>query len=241
MLRLDMSEFMEKHSVARLIGAPPGYVGYEEGGYLTEAVRRRPYSVILLDEVEKAHPDVFNILLQVLDDGRLTDGQGRTVDFKNTVIIMTSNLGSHLIQEQAARLSDLSEKDQYLAMRESVMEVVGQHFRPEFINRIDDIVVFHPLGKEHIREIAKLQVNRVVKRLLEHDVMLSVTEEGLDKLGEIGYDPVFGARPLKRAIQTHLENPLAKAFLRGEFKAGDSVIIDGDLNMDVIDAEIEVL
>lgn len=241
MLRLDMSEFMEKHSVARLIGAPPGYVGYEEGGYLTEAVRRRPYSVILLDEVEKAHPDVFNILLQVLDDGRLTDGQGRTVDFKNTVIIMTSNLGSHLIQEQAARLSDLSEKDQYLAMRESVMEVVGQHFRPEFINRIDDIVVFHPLGKEHIREIAKLQVNRVVKRLLEHDVMLSVIEEGLDKLGEIGYDPVFGARPLKRAIQTHLENPLAKAFLRGDFKAGDSVIIDGDLNMDVIDAEIEVL
>ncbi len=239
MLRLDMSEFMEKHSVARLIGAPPGYVGYEEGGYLTEAIRRRPYSVILLDEVEKAHPDVFNILLQVLDDGRLTDGQGRTVDFKNTVIIMTSNLGSHLIQEQASRLSDLSEKDQYLAMRESVMGVVGEHFRPEFINRIDDIVVFHPLGKEHIRRIAALQVNRVVKRLLEHDVMLSVTEEGLDKLGEIGYDPVFGARPLKRAIQTHLENPLAKAFLRGEFKGGDSVIIDGDLEMDIIDASLD--
>ncbi len=239
MLRLDMSEFMEKHSVARLIGAPPGYVGYEEGGYLTEAIRRRPYSVILLDEVEKAHPDVFNILLQVLDDGRLTDGQGRTVDFKNTVIIMTSNLGSHLIQEQANRLSDLSEKDQYLAMRESVMDVVGEHFRPEFINRIDDIVVFHPLGREHIRAIAQLQVNRVVKRLLEHDVMLSVTEEGLDKLGEIGYDPVFGARPLKRAIQNHLENPLAKAFLRGDFKAGDSVIIDGDLNMDIIDVEVE--
>lgn len=239
MLRLDMSEFMEKHSVARLIGAPPGYVGYEEGGYLTEAIRRRPYSVILLDEVEKAHPDVFNILLQVLDDGRLTDGQGRTVDFKNTVIIMTSNLGSQLIQEQASRLSDLSEKDQYLAMRESVMDVVGEHFRPEFINRIDDIVVFHPLGREHIRAIARLQINRVVKRLLEHDVMLSVTEEGLDKLGEIGYDPVFGARPLKRAIQTHLENPLAKAFLRGDFKAGDSVIIDGDLDMDIIDVEVE--
>ena len=237
MLRLDMSEFMEKHSVARLIGAPPGYVGYEEGGYLTEAIRRRPYSVILLDEVEKAHPDVFNILLQVLDDGRLTDGQGRTVDFKNTVIIMTSNLGSHLIQEQANRLSDLSEKDQYLAMRESVMDVVGEHFRPEFINRIDDIVVFHPLAKAHIRSIAALQVNRVVKRLLEHDVMLTVTEEGLDKLGEIGYDPVFGARPLKRAIQTHLENPLAKAFLRGEFKAGDTVIVDGELNMDIIDGE----
>ncbi len=237
MLRLDMSEFMEKHSVARLIGAPPGYVGYEEGGYLTEAIRRRPYSVILLDEVEKAHPDVFNILLQVLDDGRLTDGQGRTVDFKNTVIIMTSNLGSHLIQEQANRLSDLNEKDQYLAMRESVMDVVGEHFRPEFINRIDDIVVFHPLAKAHIRSIAALQVNRVVKRLLEHDVMLSVTAEGLDKLGEIGYDPIFGARPLKRAIQTHLENPLAKAFLRGEFKAGDTVIVDGELNMDIIDGE----
>src|SRR5699024_5520432 len=173
MLRLDMSEFMEKHSVARLIGAPPGYVGYEEGGYLTEAIRRRPYFVILHDEVEKAHPDVFNILLQVLDDGRLTDGQGRTVDFKNTVIIMTSNLGSHLIQEQANCLSDLSEKDQYLAMRESVMDVVGEHFRPEFINRIDDIVVFHPLAKAHIRSIAALQVNRVVKRLLEHDVMLT--------------------------------------------------------------------
>ncbi|UNM95773.1 ATP-dependent chaperone ClpB [Ignatzschineria rhizosphaerae] len=237
MLRIDMSEFMEKHSVARLIGAPPGYVGYEEGGYLTEAIRRRPYSVILLDEVEKAHPDVFNILLQVLDDGRLTDGQGRTVDFKNTVIIMTSNLGSHLIQEQASRLSDLSEKDQYLAMRESVMGVVGEHFRPEFINRIDDIVVFHPLAKEHIRSIAQLQVNRVVKRLLDHDVMLTVTEAGLDKLGEIGYDPVFGARPLKRAIQTHLENPLAKAFLSGEFKAGDTVIIDGDLAMDIIDGD----
>ena len=237
MLRIDMSEFMEKHSVARLIGAPPGYVGYEEGGYLTEAIRRRPYSVILLDEVEKAHPDVFNILLQVLDDGRLTDGQGRTVDFKNTVIIMTSNLGSHLIQEQSNRLSDLSEKDQYLAIRESVMGVVGEHFRPEFINRIDDIVVFHPLGKEQIRQIAQLQVGRVVKRLAEHDVILTVTPEGLDKLGDIGYDPVFGARPLKRAIQTHLENPLAKAFLRGDFKAGDSVIVDGELNIDIISGD----
>lgn len=233
MIRIDMSEFMEKHSVARLIGAPPGYVGYEEGGYLTEAIRRRPYSVILLDEVEKAHPDVFNILLQVLDDGRLTDGQGRTVDFKNTVIIMTSNLGSDLIQEQARALSDLDSKDQYDAMKESVMTVVGQHFRPEFINRIDDIVVFHPLAKEHIRSIAKLQVDRVIARMAEHEITLTISDDGLDKLGEIGYDPIFGARPLKRAIQTHLENELAKAFLKGEFKPKDIVHIDGDLNFTV--------
>ena len=233
MIRIDMSEFMEKHSVARLIGAPPGYVGYEEGGYLTEAIRRRPYSVILLDEVEKAHPDVFNILLQVLDDGRLTDGQGRTVDFKNTVIIMTSNLGSDLIQEQARALSDLDSKDQYDAMKESVMTVVGQHFRPEFINRIDDIVVFHPLAKEHIRSIAKLQVDRVIARMAEHEITLTISDDGLDKLGEIGYDPIFGARPLKRAIQTHLENELAKAFLKGDFKPKDIVHIDGDLNFTV--------
>lgn len=233
MIRIDMSEFMEKHSVARLIGAPPGYVGYEEGGYLTEAVRRRPYSVILLDEVEKAHPDVFNILLQVLDDGRLTDGQGRTVDFKNTVIVMTSNLGSSIIQEQTHALTGLDAKDQYEAIKASVMDVVGQHFRPEFINRIDDIVVFHPLDKSNIRQIAKLQVDRVIKRLADQDIYLSITDGALDELGEVGYDPVFGARPLKRAIQIHLENPLAKAFLNGDFKPKDDVLIQDDLTFHV--------
>ncbi|OYQ69283.1 ATP-dependent chaperone ClpB [Wohlfahrtiimonas chitiniclastica] len=233
MIRIDMSEFMEKHSVARLIGAPPGYVGYEEGGYLTEAVRRRPYSVILLDEVEKAHPDVFNILLQVLDDGRLTDGQGRTVDFKNTVIVMTSNLGSSIIQEQTHALSNMDEKDQYEAIKASVMDVVGQHFRPEFINRIDDIVVFHPLNKENIRSIAKLQVDRVIKRLADQEIELAITDGALDELGEVGYDPVFGARPLKRAIQIHLENPLAKSFLNGEFKPKDHVLIGDDLSFHV--------
>lgn len=233
MIRIDMSEFMEKHSVARLIGAPPGYVGYEEGGYLTEAVRRRPYSVILLDEVEKAHPDVFNILLQVLDDGRLTDGQGRTVDFKNTVIVMTSNLGSGIIQEQTHALSNMDEKDQYEAIKASVMDVVGQHFRPEFINRIDDIVVFHPLNKENIRSIAKLQVDRVIKRLADQEIELAITDGALDELGEVGYDPVFGARPLKRAIQIHLENPLAKSFLNGEFKPKDHVLIGDDLSFHV--------
>jgi ATP-dependent Clp protease ATP-binding subunit ClpB len=193
MVRIDMSEFMEKHSVSRLIGAPPGYVGYDEGGYLTEAVRRRPYSVILMDEVEKAHPDVFNVLLQVLDDGRLTDGQGRTVDFRNTVIVMTSNLGSDLIQT-------MSSDDQYDEMKEAVMGVVGQHFRPEFINRIDETVVFHPLGREQIRSITEIQMQYLHKRLAERDLSLDISAAALDLLGEAGFDPVYGARPLKRAI-----------------------------------------
>ncbi len=225
-IRLDMSEFMEKHAVARLIGAPPGYVGYEEGGYLTEKVRRKPYSVILFDEVEKAHPDVFNILLQVLDDGRLTDSHGRTVDFRNTVIIMTSNLGSHLIQEMAGV------KD-YEAMKAAVMEVVGQHFRPEFINRIDETVVFHPLGKEQIRAITNIQIRRVAKRLEEQDIKLQVSDAALDLLGEAGFDPVYGARPLKRAIQHLLENPLAERLLKGEFALGDTIIVDVE-NGDVV-------
>jgi ATP-dependent Clp protease ATP-binding subunit ClpB len=214
-----MSEFMEKHSVARLIGAPPGYVGYEEGGYLTEAVRRKPYSVILLDEIEKAHPDVFNVLLQVLDDGRLTDGQGRTVDFRNTVIVMTSNLGSQMIQEMAG-------EEQYDRMKAAVMEVVGSHFRPEFINRIDDVVVFHPLGREQIRAIAGLQVRILQRRLQERDITLQLTDAALDLLGESGFDPVYGARPLKRAIQTQLENPLAQEILAGRFGPGDVVEVD---------------
>ncbi|RJS93110.1 ATP-dependent chaperone ClpB [Salinisphaera sp. Q1T1-3] len=218
MVRIDMSEFMEKHSVARLIGAPPGYVGYEQGGYLTEAVRRKPYSVILLDEVEKAHHDVFNILLQVLDDGRLTDGQGRTVDFRNTVIVMTSNLGSQLIQE----LNDTG----YETMKESVMEVVGQHFRPEFINRIDESVVFHPLDQAEIRQIARIQMHELEARLTERDLTLSVTDAALDRLAEAGFDPVYGARPLKRSIQTLIENPLAKRILAGDFVAGDIVTAD---------------
>ncbi|MEK7991659.1 MAG: ATP-dependent chaperone ClpB, partial [Thiotrichaceae bacterium] len=199
MVRIDMSEFMEKHSVARLIGAPPGYVGYEEGGYLTEAVRRKPYSVVLLDEVEKAHPDVFNVLLQVLDDGRLTDGQGRTVDFRNTVIVMTSNLGSSMIQEMAS-------EDNYEGMKKAVMEIVGQHFRPEFINRVDDTVVFHPLGQKQIRSIADLQINHLRDRLAQQNIKLTVTDVVLDKIGEAGYDPVYGARPLKRAVQQLIEN-----------------------------------
>ena len=215
MVRIDMSEFMEKHSVARLIGAPPGYVGYEQGGYLTEAVRRKPYSVILLDEVEKAHHDVFNILLQVLDDGRLTDGQGRTVDFKNTVIIMTSNLGSDIIQEKSG--------GDYSDMKKAVMEIVGRHFRPEFINRVDDIVVFHPLTKENIREIAALQIKSLAKRLLPREIILKVDESALDYIGKVGYDPVYGARPLKRAIQDELENPLSKALLSGQFTNGDHI------------------
>ncbi len=219
MVRIDMSEFMEKHSVARLIGAPPGYVGYEEGGYLTEAVRRKPYSVILLDEVEKAHPDVFNVLLQVLDDGRLTDGQGRTVDFRNTVIVMTSNLGSQMIQE-------MSGEEQYERMKAAVMEVVGSHFRPEFINRIDDVVVFHPLGREQIRAIAGLQVSILQRRLQERDISLQLSDAALDLLGESGFDPVYGARPLKRAIQTQLENPLAQEILAGRFGPGDAIQVD---------------
>jgi len=216
MVRIDMSEFMEKHSVARLIGAPPGYVGYEEGGYLTEAVRRKPYSVILLDEVEKAHPDVFNILLQVLDDGRLTDGQGRTVDFKNCVIIMTSNLGSQNIHEHAS---------DYQLMKEAVMESVSAHFRPEFINRVDDIVIFHALGQEQVRAIANIQMDILRKRLLQQDIKLDVASEALDLVGAAGFDPVYGARPLKRSIQSLLENPLAQQLLAGNFVTGDLIVV----------------
>ncbi|NOQ81028.1 MAG: ATP-dependent chaperone ClpB [Methylophaga sp.] len=219
MVRIDMSEFMEKHSVARLVGAPPGYVGYEEGGYLTEAVRRKPYSVILLDEIEKAHPDVFNILLQVLDDGRLTDGQGRTVDFRNTVIVMTSNLGSNLIQE-------LSGEDQYDEMKAAVMDVVGQHFRPEFINRVDDVVVFHPLLRDQIHAIAKIQLAHLHARLADRDIGLEVSDAALDLIAEAGFDPVYGARPLKRVIQQQLENSLAQDLLSGNFKAGDTIKVD---------------
>ena len=216
MVRIDMSEFMEKHSVARLIGAPPGYVGYEQGGYLTEAIRRRPYAVILLDEVEKAHHDVFNILLQVLDDGRLTDGQGRTVDFRNAVIVMTSNLGSDLIQQLAG-------EDNYDQMKSAVMEVVGQHFRPEFINRVDEAVVFHPLAKEQLRNIAAIQVDLLRRRLADKDFGLEISDEALDKLADAGFDPVYGARPLKRAVQTEIENPLAQRILKGEFAPGDTI------------------
>ena len=219
MVRIDMSEFMEKHSVARLIGAPPGYVGYEEGGYLTEAVRRRPYSVILMDEVEKAHPDVFNVLLQVLDDGRLTDGQGRTVDFRNTVIVMTSNLGSQQIQQ-------LSGSENYDAMKAAVMEIVGSHFRPEFINRVDESVVFHPLGQEEIRAIARIQVEYLHRRLADREIGLEISDEALDRLGEAGFDPVYGARPLKRAIQNRIENPLAQKILAGEYLPGSTVRVD---------------
>ena len=216
MVRLDMSEFMEKHSVARLIGAPPGYVGFEEGGYLTEAVRRRPYSVILLDEVEKAHPDVFNVLLQVLDDGRLTDGHGRTVDFRNTVIVMTSNLGSNLIQEMAG-------EENYDAMKSAIMDVVGTHFRPEFVNRIDDLVVFHPLGREHIRKIVDIQLGYLHDRLAERDIRIHLSDAARDKLADAGFDPVYGARPLKRAIQQQVENPLAQEILQGNFRPGDVI------------------
>lgn len=219
MVRIDMSEFMEKHTVARLIGAPPGYVGYEEGGYLTEAVRRKPYSVILLDEVEKAHSDVFNVLLQVLDDGRLTDGHGRTVDFRNTVIVMTSNLGSERIQA-------LSGENQFDTMKAEVLELVGQHFRPEFINRVDEVVVFHPLTQEQIRAISRIQIGYLKQRLAERDIVLEVSESALDKLGEAGYDPVYGARPLKRVIQQQLENRLAQEILSGEFAPGDRIMVE---------------
>lgn len=221
MVRIDMSEFMEKHSVARLIGAPPGYVGYEEGGYLTEAIRRRPYSVILLDEIEKAHPDVFNVLLQVLDDGRLTDGQGRTVDFRNTVIVMTSNLGSHLIQE-------MGQKSSYEEIKTAVMELVGQHFRPEFINRIDDSVVFHALTQEQIAKIALIQIAHLQQRLHDQNITLTISDEALKALSEAGFDPIYGARPLKRTIQQTLENPLAQALLRGEFCSGDTIKVTWD-------------
>jgi len=220
MVRIDMSEFMEKHSVARLIGAPPGYVGYEEGGYLTEAVRRKPYSVILLDEIEKAHPDVFNVLLQVLDDGRLTDGHGRTVDFRNTVIVMTSNLGSQRIQELAG-------EENYAAMKTAVMEVVGQHFRPEFINRVDDSVVFHPLDRDEIRKIVLIQLRDLRQRLAERDIVLELDDAAVDHLADAGYDPVYGARPLKRAIQVQLENTLAEQILSGQCGPGDVVRVTG--------------
>ncbi|MBZ9558956.1 MULTISPECIES: ATP-dependent chaperone ClpB [unclassified Modicisalibacter] len=223
MVRIDMSEFMEKHSVARLIGAPPGYVGYEEGGYLTEAVRRRPYSVLLLDEVEKAHPDVFNILLQVLEDGRLTDGQGRTVDFRNTVIVMTSNMGSDLIQRLAGE-----GEEAYARMKDAVMEVVGQQFRPELINRIDEVVVFHPLDQEQIQQIAAIQLQRLRQRLAERDMALEVSDDAMAQLAVVGFDPVFGARPLKRAIQSRLENPLAQELLSGRFAPGDTIRVTAE-------------
>ena len=218
MIRIDMSEFMERHSVARLIGAPPGYVGYEEGGHLTEAVRRKPYSVILLDEVEKAHPDVFNVLLQALDDGRMTDGQGRTVDFRNTVIVMTSNLGSHDIQRLAGEDPDL--------IKEAVMGEVRKHFRPEFINRIDEIVVFHALARDHIRHIARIQLARLEKRLADREMTLSVTDTALDEVAKVGFDPLYGARPLKRAIQQHIENPVARLVLEGRFGPKDEIPVD---------------
>ncbi|MEX2326611.1 MAG: AAA family ATPase, partial [Pseudomonadales bacterium] len=223
LIRIDMSEFMEKHSVARLIGAPPGYVGYEEGGYLTEHVRRKPYSVILLDEIEKAHSDVFNILLQVLDDGRLTDGHGRTVDFKNTVLVMTSNLGSDLIQTMAGEST-------YEEMKGAVMGVVIQHFRPEFLNRVDDVVVFHPLARDQLLGIAEIQLDILRKRLQDADICLKFESDALEFLVEVGYDPVYGARPLKRAIQLYVENPLAQEILAGKYKAGDKVVMkrEGD-------------
>ena len=226
MARIDMSEFMEKHSVARLIGAPPGYVGYEEGGHLTEAVRRRPYSVILLDEVEKAHPEVFNILLQVLDDGRLTDGHGRTVDFRNTVVVMTSNLGSQRIQELAG-------EENYDEMKAAVMEIVGQQFRPEFVNRIDDVVVFHPLAAAHLRLIVDIQLRYLQQRLAERDMSLELDDGARDLLAEAGHDPVYGARPLKRALQQQVENPLAQRILNGDFAPGDLIrvtVVGGELD-----------
>lgn len=218
LVRIDMSEFMEKHSVARLIGAPPGYVGYEEGGYLTEIVRRKPYAVILLDEIEKAHPDVFNVLLQVLDDGRMTDGQGRTVDFKNTVIVMTSNLGSQRIQ-------DMSGSD-YSTVKSAVMEEVKAHFRPEFINRIDEVVVFHSLDEKHIKSITQIQLQYLKERLEKLEIKLEMTDSAITELAQVGFDPVFGARPLKRAIQSQIENPLAKKILQGEFAAKDTIKVD---------------
>ena len=224
MVRIDMSEFMEQHSVARLIGAPPGYVGYEEGGYLTEAVRRRPYSVLLLDEVEKAHPDVFNILLQVLDDGRLTDGHGRTVDFRNTVIVMTSNLGSDRIQDLMS--AGVPDDKTYEQVKHDVMSVVTRHFRPEFVNRIDESVVFHPLAAAQIRNIANIQISSLNKRLQHNDLSMEVSDAVLDKIAALGYDPVYGARPLRRAVQNWIENPLAQRVIRGDYNPGDRIVID---------------
>ncbi|MGZ9067029.1 MAG: AAA family ATPase, partial [Burkholderiales bacterium] len=227
LIRIDMSEFMEKHSVARLIGAPPGYVGYEEGGYLTEAVRRKPYSVILLDEIEKAHPDVFNVLLQVLDDGRMTDGQGRTVDFKNTVIVMTSNLGSQMIQSMSG--------DDYQMIKLAVLAEVKTHFRPEFINRIDEIVVFHALDEKHIKDIARIQIQYLEKRLTTMEMKLEVSDAALKEIAAVGFDPVYGARPLKRAIQSQIENPLAKAILEGRFAPKDVIKVDAQRGKIVFD------
>jgi ATP-dependent Clp protease ATP-binding subunit ClpB len=218
LIRVDMSEFMEKHSVSRLIGAPPGYVGYEEGGYLTESVRRKPYSVILLDEIEKAHSDVFNILLQVLDDGRLTDGQGRTVDFRNTVIIMTSNIGSQTIQR-------LTKDSEYKEMKENVIAELAEHFKPEFINRVDESIVFHPLVTEQIIKIAAIQINQLAKRLAEKEIVFNASKEALTLVASVGFDPLFGARPLKRSIQKNIENPLAQHILSADFKAGDSICL----------------
>ncbi|MCI0527381.1 MAG: AAA family ATPase [Nitrospira sp.] len=222
MVRVDMSEFMEKHSVARLIGAPPGYVGYEEGGYLTEAVRRRPYSVILFDEIEKAHPEVFNVLLQILDDGRLTDGQGRTVDFKNAGIVMTSNIGSQWIQ-------DLGERD-YEEMKRRVLEALRASFKPEFLNRIDDVIIFHSLNREHLKAIIEIQLESLKKRLIERKIEIQLTEKAKELLAEIGYDPTYGARPLKRAIQNLVQNPLAMKILEGTFSEGDKILVDTDLS-----------
>ncbi|MEX0738466.1 MAG: ATP-dependent chaperone ClpB [Pseudohongiella sp.] len=233
MVRIDMSEFMEQHSVARLIGAPPGYVGYEEGGYLTEAVRRRPYSVLLLDEVEKAHPDVFNILLQVLDDGRLTDGHGRTVDFRNTVIVMTSNLGSDRIQDMLG--NDPTDEVAYERVKHDVMSVVTRHFRPEFVNRIDETVVFHPLAASQIRGIADIQIASLNKRLNYNDLAIEVSDAVLDKVAELGYDPVYGARPLRRALQNWIENPLAQRVIQGEYAPGDCILVDVDENGFIFD------
>jgi ATP-dependent Clp protease ATP-binding subunit ClpB len=220
LIRMDMSEFMEKHSVARLIGAPPGYVGYEEGGYLTEAVRRKPYSVLLLDEVEKAHPDVFNVLLQVLDDGRLTDGQGRTVDFKNTVIVMTSNIGSHLIQSMVGEPRE--------DIKDAVWGELKNHFRPEFLNRIDETVVFHSLDAKHIESIAKIQLHILEARLAKMDLYLEVSTSAVAELAKVGFDPVFGARPLKRAVQQRIENPLSKLLLEGKFLPKSVIPVDVD-------------
>jgi ATP-dependent Clp protease ATP-binding subunit ClpB len=223
MIRIDMSEYQEKHTVSRLIGAPPGYVGYEEAGQLTEAVRRRPYAVVLFDEIEKAHPEVLNVLLQLLDDGRLTDGKGRTVDFKNTVIIMTSNLGSHFLSERALREGTLTD-----SVRQDVLDALRAHFRPEFLNRIDEIIIFHPLGREHLARIVDIQVERLLKRLEERKIAVELTPAARDLLIAEGYDPAYGARPLKRTIQRRVLDPLAMKVLQGEFGEGDRVVIDAD-------------
>jgi len=225
MVRLDMSEYMEKHTVARLIGAPPGYVGYEEGGQLTEAVKRRPYSLILLDEVEKAHPDVFNILLQILDDGRLTDGKGTTVDFRNTLIIMTSNLGSQIIKELS---------QDYETMEKEVRKILESHFKPEFLNRIDEVIIFKPLSKETILKIVDLQIDLLRQRLADKKINLEIKNKAKELLAERGFDPVYGARPLKRVIQRDVQNPLAMKILAGEFKEGETVVIDIGSNGEIV-------